>query len=72
METAPVENAYREQVIITNITQLSTLIGDEQGRKKKRSSVGLYSWALLFFGLSSLLPNAAILSDMDYFMSKVS
>ena len=40
--------------------------------KKKVSQGNWYKWAFVFFGLSALLPNAAILTDMDYFIKEVS
>ena len=37
----------------------------------KKEVTTKYKWALVFFGLSALLPNAAILTDMDYFIKQV-
>ena len=41
---------------------------DNLVEKKKVSQRSWYKWAFVFFGLSALLPNAAILTDMDYFI----
>ena len=40
--------------------------------KHRVSEGNIYKWAFVFFGLSALLPNAAVLTDMDYFIKEVS
>jgi hypothetical protein len=50
----------------------TTMTNDLLVVKKKVSQGNWYKWAFVFFGLSALLPNAAILTDMDYFIKEVS
>ena len=50
----------------------TTMTNDLLVVKRKVSQGSWYKWAFVFFGLSALLPNAAILTDMDYFIKEVS
>jgi len=45
----------------------STITNDLMIKHSLRDG-SVYKWAFVFFGLSSLLPNAAVLTDMDYFI----
>jgi hypothetical protein len=48
-------------------TKLS-IYKDDEGKNKIRNIQLL----MVFYGISTLIPNAAILTDMDYFIDKVS
>jgi hypothetical protein len=48
-------------------TKLSIYKDDES-----KSSIRNIQLLMVFYGISTLIPNAAILTDMDYFIDKVS
>jgi hypothetical protein len=48
-------------------TKLS-IYKDDEGK----SSIRNIQLLMVFYGISTLIPNAAILTDMDYFIDKVS
>ena len=50
----------------------TTMTHDLLMAKHRVSEGNIYKWAFVFFGLSALLPNAAVLTDMDYFIKEVS
>lgn len=76
-------NPFESTILVpdnSNIADISSprlqerLISTNELIIKDTKQVGkaLYMWAVLFFGLSSILPNAAVLTDMDYFIDRVS
>jgi len=47
---------------------MGTAMTDDLFIKKRGTESNKYKWAFVFFGLSALLPNAAVLTDMDFFI----
>ena len=44
----------------------------DEVKKVEPGSSSIYLWLMFYYGLGNILPNNAILSDMDYFIKKVS
>ncbi len=66
-------NDNREEGAKEKYHLVATTITNDLFVEKQRASEGnRYKWAFVFFGLSALLPNAAVLTDMDYFIKEVS
>ena len=49
----------------------TALLPLENKPEKSNNSLTLFKLAMIFYGISSLLPNSAILTDMDYFINRV-
>jgi hypothetical protein len=65
--TKPSDDEKRqEEHLIQKISVSSTLLSSFT-----RKTLTLYKLAMLFFGITALIPNAVILSDMDFFIYKV-